>query len=48
MYHPAAALHQQSLRRAIEEDMLKIPQLLVKAESVTEAEQQPQQLNMFE
>ena len=48
MYHPAAALHQQSLRRAIEEDMLKIPQLLAQAESVTEAKQQPQQLNMFE
>jgi len=48
MYHPAAALHQQSLRRAIEEDMLKIPQLLVEAESITEAEQQSKQLNMFE
>ncbi len=48
MYHPAAALHQQSLRRAVEEDMLKIPSLLAQAESVTEAEQQPQQLNMFE
>jgi len=48
MYHPAAALHQQSLRRAIEEDMLKIPQLLAQAKSITEAEQQPQQLNMFE
>jgi len=48
MYHPAAALHQQSLRRAIEEDMLKIPSLLAQVESVTEAKQQPQQLNMFE
>jgi len=48
MYHPAAALHQQSLRRVIEEDMLKIPSLLAQAEIVTEAEQQPQQLNMFE
>jgi len=28
MYHPAAALHQQSLRRTIEADMLKIPGLL--------------------
>ena len=48
MYHPAAALHQQSLRRVIEEDMLKIPSLLVQAEIMTEAKQQPQQLNMFE
>jgi uracil-DNA glycosylase len=28
MYHPAAALHQGSLRRTIEADMLKIPQIL--------------------
>jgi len=48
MYHPAAALHQQSLRRAIEEDMLKIPQLLTKAESMTETDKQPKQLDMFE
>ena len=48
MYHPAAALHQQSLRQTIETDMLKIPSLLAQAESVTEAKQQPQQLSMFE
>ncbi len=48
MYHPAAALHQQSLRRVIEEDMLKIPSLLAQAESVPEVKQSPQQLNMFE
>ena len=48
MYHPAAALHQQSLRRAIEEDMLRIPSLLAQAESVAEAKQQPRQLTMFE
>ena len=47
MYHPAAALHQQSLRWTIEEDMLKIPPLLAQAEIMTEAEQQPQQLTMF-
>jgi len=46
MYHPAAALHQQSLRRAIEEDMLKIPSLLAQTEIIKE-EQQPQQLTMF-
>ena len=38
MYHPAAALHQQSLRRTIEEDMLRIPQLLAQTESVTESD----------
>ena len=48
MYHPAAALHQQSLRQTIETDMHKIPSLLAQAESMTEAEQQPQQLSMFE
>ena len=54
MYHPAAALHQQSLRQTIEADMLKIPPLLAQAETVTEAqvetvtEAKPQQLNMFE
>ena len=48
MYHPAAALHQQRLRQTIGDDMLKIPSLLARAESVTEAKQQPPQLNMFE
>ena len=48
MYHPAAALHQQSLRKAIEADMLKIPKILAEAAGVRETEPQPQQLNMFE
>ena len=48
MYHPAAALHQQSLRQAIEVDMLKIPALLAEAGEVQETQPQPQQLNMFE
>ena len=48
MYHPAAALHQQSLRQAIEADMLKIPALLAEAKNMAEAEPQPQQLSMFE
>jgi len=47
MYHPAAALHQQSLRQAIEADMLKIPALLVEVKSMEEAKPQPQQLSMF-
>ncbi len=48
MYHPAAALHQQSLRQAIETDMLKIPTLLAEAKDIQEAKPQPQQLSMFE
>ncbi|MFC1938002.1 uracil-DNA glycosylase family protein [Chloroflexota bacterium] len=48
MYHPAAALHQQSLRQIIETDMLRIPSLLAQTEGSAEVKQQPQQLNMFE
>jgi len=49
MYHPAAALHQQSLRKEIEADMLKIPALLAEARAMSRAqyEPQPQQLNLF-
>ena len=48
MYHPAAALHQQRLRRTIEEDMLKILPLMAEAKTVPETDEQPKQLNMFE
>lgn len=52
MYHPAAALHQQSLRETIKQDMQKIPQLLAQAKGIqeTKQEQKPEtkQLNMFE
>ncbi len=48
MYHPAAALHQQSLRQAIDTDMLKIPSLLAEAKNVAEAKPSVQQLKMFE
>jgi uracil-DNA glycosylase family 4 len=54
MYHPAAALHQGSLRKTIEQDMLKIPALLAEASTVPEAppekepEPQHKQLNLFE
>ncbi len=48
MYHPAAALHQQSLKQTIESDMLKIPVLLAEAGNVQETKPQPQQLSMFE
>jgi DNA polymerase len=48
MYHPAAALHQGSLRKTIETDMLRIPGLLAEARSVEEVKPEPQQLNMFD
>jgi len=50
MYHPAAALHQQSLRETIKADMQKIPQLLAQANGMPETKQEsePKQLNMFE
>ena len=47
MYHPAAALHQQSLRQTIQNDMLKIPSLLAQAEKIPQVEEKPQQLSMF-
>jgi DNA polymerase len=37
MYHPAAALHQPSLRRSIEEDFKKLPQILASLREITEA-----------
>jgi uracil-DNA glycosylase family 4 len=48
MYHPAAALHQQSLRQIVEADMLKIPSILAEAETISEIKPEPKQLNMFE
>jgi uracil-DNA glycosylase family 4 len=48
MYHPAAALHQQSLRQEIEKDFQKIPTILAQSEPVRETQPQPQQLNMFD
>ena len=53
MYHPAAALHQGSLRKVLMEDMLKIPPLLerpAEATVVTETKPEriePKQLSMF-
>ncbi len=37
MYHPAAALHQPSLRRTVEEDMRRIPELLAQADQMEES-----------
>lgn len=49
MYHPAAALHQQSLRATVEADMLKIPRLLAEMERIEERTRQPEttQLSLF-
>ncbi|MFH1560487.1 MAG: uracil-DNA glycosylase [Chloroflexota bacterium] len=53
MYHPAAALHQQSLRQVIEEDIKKLPALLKELPSVqqealpAQKEREGEQLSMF-
>ena len=47
MYHPAAALHQGSLRPEIEADILKLPQILAETQKVESAQPPPQQLTMF-
>lgn len=47
MYHPAAALHQASLRSTIEADMLRIPGILAQNERVAEAAGESQQLSLF-
>ena len=50
MYHPAAALHQQSLRSIIESDFKELPAVLKEAEEPTPVAAQPeqkQQLSLF-
>ena len=47
MYHPAAALHQGSLRRTIETDMLKIPQILAQGKEQPYDTVESQQLSLF-
>jgi uracil-DNA glycosylase family 4 len=37
MYHPAAALHQPSLRRTVEEDMRRIPELIEQAAQIADS-----------
>jgi DNA polymerase len=39
MYHPAAALHQQSLRATIEDDFGKLPRILAEAEAARRSEE---------
>lgn len=52
MYHPAAALHQPSLRRTLEEDFKKIPGILKEMANLKEVVEEkkdkpPEQLSMF-
>jgi uracil-DNA glycosylase len=55
MYHPAAALHQSSLRSVIEDDFATLPSILKKAEVARTHESEPaaedgpppQQMNLF-
>ncbi len=49
MYHPAAALHQPSLRRTVKEDMERIPALIQQAAKMAETELpvEAEQLSLF-
>jgi len=51
MYHPAAALHQPSLRRTIEEDFLKLPAFIQQGKgfdaAASSSEDSPEQLSLF-
>ena len=49
MYHPAAALHQPSLRSAVVEDMKKIPQLIAEIDQIEESTrpEDAEQLSLF-
>jgi DNA polymerase len=56
MYHPAAALHQASLRRTIETDFKKLPAILERARQPSEAARpeggqppvpEPEQMRLF-
>jgi DNA polymerase len=52
MFHPAAALHQPRWRPMVEEDFLKIPDLLTKLEDIEEEDEsdipQAEQLSLFD
>lgn len=49
MYHPAAALHQPSLRRTVEEDMRRVPKLIEQAAQMAESSlpAEAEQLKLF-
>ncbi|NIS80797.1 MAG: uracil-DNA glycosylase [Anaerolineales bacterium] len=51
MYHPAAALHQPSLRSVVEEDFARLPEMIAKGEQVSPSKEKPptdpEQLSLF-
>ncbi len=50
MFHPAAALHQPSLQKTVEEDFARLPGILANLKQVQEAAaapDEPQQLSLF-
>jgi DNA polymerase len=54
MYHPAAALHQPSLKPVVEKDFARLPELIAQAadvpeyaEEIPEENEEPKQLSMF-
>lgn len=54
MYHPAAALHQPSLKYTLETDFARLPELIEQAgeapayvEEITEQKDEPKQLSLF-
>ena len=52
MYHPAAALHQQTLKKTILEDFARLPRILAEAEAARRSEEgpgepPPQQASLF-
>ncbi|HET7009797.1 MAG TPA: uracil-DNA glycosylase [Anaerolineales bacterium] len=51
MYHPAAALHQPSLRQQVEQDFARLPEWLARAERAAAPESEPpsgpEQLSLF-
>jgi DNA polymerase len=51
MYHPAAALHQPSLRRVVEEDFAKLPEMIAQSLTAFPAKEDdpsdPEQLSLF-
>ena len=51
MYHPAAALHQPSLRQSVEEDFARLPEVIRRSQASQAPEEEspapPQQLNLF-
>jgi DNA polymerase len=49
MYHPAAALHQPSLRQTVLDDMRRIPEVMARRDRIPEAHVEPdaEQLSLF-